>query len=269
MMRRWPRQTGSDAASGAASGTAPEPGSEASARSRSVPRQLGARWTDARLWGSVGLVVVATVLGALLLGRGGDTVLVLRAERDLAAGAVPQAVVPVAVPSEVAGGYVTVDDEIAGVLQWPVAAGDLLPRAALRATDTTVVRGVTIPVDPLHAPAGLSAGDLVDVWATPTRLGGPGWMESGSDQGADPGSSPSRVLARVLVTSVSTEGVGFGGGWGVELAVPEEDVARAVAAGRGSVIDLVTVPATEVSTQAPTDRSATAPANVDEGLTPA
>lgn len=204
-------------------------------------RQSAARWSDARLWGAVGLIGVATVLGALLLGRGGDTVLVLRADRDLAAGSPPAAVSAVPVPRSIADGYVPADGVAAGVLQWPVAAGDLLPRAALGPTTPARVRGVTIPVDPLHAPADLTAGDLVDVWATPVSRGGLATAGDGPE-----GTAPQLVLSRVPVTAVSTEGVGFGGGWGVELAVPEADVARAVAAGRASVIDLVTVPATEV-----------------------
>lgn len=208
---------------------------------RPAVRQVSARWSDARLWAAVALVTVATVLGAMLLGRGGDTVLVLRADRDLATGAEVASVSPVAVPRALAGGYLSAQEQAEGVLRWPVAAGDLVPRAALGSPTSEPVRGVTIPVDPLHAPADLAAGDLVDVWATPTSLGGGVSVDASGGQGA-----PTLVLERVPVTAVSTEGVGFGGGWGVELAVPEADVARAVAAGRGAVIDLVTVPATEM-----------------------
>ena len=209
---------------------------------RSAERQVSARWSDARLWASVILVVIATALGAILLGRGGDTVLVLRADRDLAAGATLNATSTVAVPRALADSYVTSGGGAQGVLQWPVAAGDLVPRAAIVVESTEPVRGVTIPVDPLHAPADLTAGDLVDVWATPATVGGVTVTDPGG-----PAAAPTLVLSRVPVTAVSTEGVGFGGGWGVELAVPEDDVARAVAAGRTSVIDLVAVPATSVA----------------------
>ena len=51
------------------------------------------------------------------------------------------------------------------------------------------------------------------------------------------------VLGAVRVTAVVTDGVGFAGGWGVELAVPEAQVERMVAASRTGVLDLVTVPA--------------------------
>lgn len=220
--------------------TAPDTGAREMGVGRPTVRQQPARWSDVRLWAAMVLVVVATVLGAALLGRGGDTVLVLRADRDLAAGAPVSAVSTIAVPRGLADGYVPAGADLDGVLQWPVAAGDLVPRAALTTGGDEPVRGVTIPVDPLHAPADLAAGDLVDVWATPTSAGG----MVGTDDSAP---APALVLRRVPVTAVSTEGVGFGGGWGVELAVPEEDVARAVAAGRAAVIDLVTVPPTEVS----------------------
>lgn len=208
---------------------------------RATERQMAARVSDARLWAAASLVLVATVLGALLLGRGGDTVLVLRADRDMAPGAPMGAVSTVAIPRSLASGYVSAGDDAEGVLAWPVTAGDLVPRAALIIDAAEPVRGVTIPVDPLHAPADLAAGDLVDVWATPTTVGGVVAPDAGGGTG-----SPTLVLQRVPVTAVSTDGVGFGGGWGVELAVPEADVARAVAAGRAAVIDLVTVPATEV-----------------------
>ncbi len=208
---------------------------------RAGERPTAARWAEARLWAAASLVLVATVLGALLLGRGGDTVLVLRADRDLAPGAPMEAVSTVAIPRSLASGYVPAGDGAEGVLAWPVAAGDLVPRAALTVDVAERVRGVTIPVDPLHAPADLVAGALVAVWATPTTVGGVVAPDAGGAAG-----SPTLVLQRVPVTAVSTEGVGFGGGWGVELAVPEADVARAVAAGRTAVIDLVTVPATEV-----------------------
>lgn len=223
------------------SGRTSDAGSREVLPRRGAERQVSARWSDARLWAAVSLVILATVLGALLLGRGGDTSLVLRADRDLAAGAPLGAVTAVAVPRALAGGYVSADEAAQGVLKWPVAAGDLVPRAAITEDSAGPVRGVTIPVDPRHAPADLTAGDLVDVWATPTTLGGVVTSDAAGSSG-----SPALVLERVPVTAVSTEGVGFGGGWGVELAVPESDVARAVEAGRTAVIDLVTVPATEL-----------------------
>ena len=222
------------------SGRASDAGSREVLGRRGAERQVSARWSDARLWAAVSLVIVATVLGALLLGRGGDTSLVLRADRDLAAGAPLGAVSAVAVPQALAGSYLSAGEAAQGVLKWPVAAGDLVPRAAITEHSAGPVRGVTIPVDPRHAPADLTAGDLVDVWATPTTLGGVVTDAAGSSP------SPTLVLERVPVTAVSTEGVGFGGGWGVELAVPESDVVRAVEAGRTAVIDLVTVPATEL-----------------------
>ncbi|HAN70943.1 MAG TPA: hypothetical protein DCQ36_05065, partial [Actinobacteria bacterium] len=71
----------------------------------------------------------------------------------------------------------------------------------------------------------------VDVWST------------ASDPGALAGDvRPVLVLASARVLTVATEAGGFAGSWGVELAVPEESVADVVAAGRGGVLDLVTVP---------------------------
>lgn len=204
--------------------------------SRSSPRvttrQSRARLSDVRIWAAAALVLVAALIAGSLLGREGDTTLVMSASRDLAAGAPVADLQPVAVPRHLADRYLGAQESATGVLRWPVVAGELVPRAALTDVGQRPTRLVSVPVDPLHTPAGLAAGDVVDVWVTPR-----------SDAGI-PGSetSPTRVLGEVLVTSVVTEGVGFAGGWGVELAVPEDEVEQVVAAGRSGVLDLVTVP---------------------------
>lgn len=199
---------------------------------RSAQRQSRPRWSDARIWAAAGLLAVAALLGGVVVGRGGDTVQVLAASGDLSAGASVLDLVPVAVPSTIADRYLAADADVAGVLRWPVMAGELVPASALMDSVVEPTRLVSIPVDPLHAPADLGAGDLVDVWVTPRP-----------DVGAvGAGESPALVLTDVVVTSVVTDGAGFAGGWGVELAVPESAVERMVSAGRGGVLDLVTVP---------------------------
>jgi hypothetical protein len=202
-----------------------------SAPGRVTMRQSRARLSDARVWGGLALLAVSALVGAVLLGRGEDTVVVLQATRDLSVGSAPQDLEPVAIPSSLATGYLTAADEVTGVLRWPVTAGELVPRSALAPANPRPERGVTVAVDPAHAPAGLMAGDRVDVWST------------ASDPGALAGEvRPVLVLASARVLTVATEAGGFAGSWGVELAVPEESVADVVAAGRGGVLDLVTVP---------------------------
>jgi len=185
-----------------------------------------------RVWAAAGLLMGAAVLGAVLLGRDGDAVLVLQATRPLSAGTEPVGLEAVSVPASVAAAYLVPGESIAGRLRWPVAEGELVPRAAVVTSPEDPTRLVSVPVDPLHAPAGLAVGDVVDVWVTRTDVGG----------AVASGSLPRLVLGEVTVTAVATEGVGFAGGWGVELAVPEQRVASVVEAGRTGVVDLVTVP---------------------------
>lgn len=205
---------------------------------RVTTRMTRPRWSDARIWAAAGLLAVAAILGSLMMGREGGTVLVMQAPRDLAAGAPVAGLEAIAVPAGIAGPYLTpadADQALASgiVLRWPLAAGELVPTGALAGGATAASRLVSVPVDPLHAPAGLSAGDIVDVWVTDRD-------ESGL---ASSPTDPELVLGSVRVTAVVTEGVGFAGGWGVELAVPQEQVERVVAASRTGVLDLVTVPA--------------------------
>ncbi len=184
-------------------------------------------WRDRRLWLGVGLLAGSMVVGSFVLADRSDTVLVLRATRDLAVGAGPADLVAVAVPADVAGAYVRAAEDLTGTLRWPVTAGDLLPRAALGADDLAATRAVTVAVEPLHAPAGLAPGDRVDVWSTP----------SGTDGGMS-----SLVLASVPVIGVGLDDVGLGGSFGVTLRVPADRVGDVVRAGRGFVVDLVAVP---------------------------
>ena len=87
----------------------------------------------------------------------------------------------------------------------------------------------TVPVDPLHAPVGLVAGDVVDAWVTP-RADTTSTVDAGL------------VLGSLTVAAVSAEAAGLGGELGIVLEVPAADVARIVAAARGGVLDLVAVP---------------------------
>lgn len=207
-------------------------------RGRVTTRMTRPRWSDARIWAAALLLAVAAILGSLLLGREGGTVLVMQASRALAAGAPVAGLEAIAVPVGISGPYLTsADAEQAlasgAVLRWPLTAGELVPAGALAGGAAAASRLVSVPVDPLHAPAGLGAGDIVDVWVTDRDDAG---LASGP-------ASPELVLGGVRVTAVVTDGVGFAGGWGVELAVPEEQVERVVAASRTGVLDLVTVPA--------------------------
>lgn len=195
---------------------------------REAVRQRTARLLDPRLLGGVALIGLSALAGALLLGHDEDTVTVWRATRDLSVGATIADVEPVAVPrSLVADRYVASAEDITGVLNRAVAAGELIPASAVGTSGAEGVRLVTIPVDPLHAPPDLLAGDAVDVWA------------SGDGQSTQ---SPELVLADVVVSGVSAQESGLTGQLGVVLRVPDAQVAAVVAASRRGALDLVAVP---------------------------
>jgi len=196
-------------------------------------RQSRARVLDVRVWGGLLLLLVAAVLGAALLGRESATVLVLQAGRDLSVGSRPVDTVAVAVPADLASAYVPAGEPVEGRLRWPVVAGELIPLSALAAPVASTTRTVSVSVEPGHAPAGLASGDLVDVWSTPTDVGGL----------VPDGVGPALVLADVAVVGVDPDASGFGGGMGVELAVESDRVGVLVAAARGGALDLVAVPA--------------------------
>ena len=190
---------------------------------------------DLRLWLGLVLVIGSVLLGARLLGAEDDTVLVLRATRDLAVGSPLGGLASVRVDRAAAGDGYLVEPPADGVLRWPIAAGELVPKSAVGEAFVEQVREVTIPVDPLHAPPGLQLGDLVDIWSSPRE--------------SEPG-EPSLVLAGVTVAAVPADELGIGGDMGVVLAVPADRVANVVLASRAGVVDLVAVP---VRSQLPRD----------------
>lgn len=201
-------------------------------RAPAAARQQRAGLADVRLWAAIILLAGSAALGAWALRSDGATVTVWRAVRDLSVGARPVDVEAVEVDAGLAtAGYLGPGDDLSGVLRWPVAAGELLPRGAVAGGHDVPTRRVTVPVDPLHAPVGLQAGDLVDAWATPR-----------SDAGPSVGAS-ALVLGDVAVAAVSADGLGLGGELAVVLEVPVADVPTVVAAARGGLLDLVAVPA--------------------------
>jgi hypothetical protein len=171
--------------------------------------------------------------GAAILSSGSDTVTVWQATRDLSVGSGPADLVPVEVHRSLAqGAYAAPGDDLVGVLGRPVAGGELLPRSSLVADSAEPRRRVTVPVDPMHAPAGLQVGDLVDVWSTPRDVGSI----------ASTAARPELVLAEVTVATATSDDVGIGGEVGVVLEVPRDRVSDLVAAVRAGVTDLVAVP---------------------------
>jgi hypothetical protein len=200
-----------------------EVGMGEAAIARRLPR---ARVADVRLWAGLVLVVGSVVAGARLLAADDPGVLVLRAQRDLAAGTAPTDLTAVRVPHEIAGEYVAALTGPDLVLRWPVRAGELVPAAALARPSGEPMRVVSVPVEMSALPAGLLAGEVVDVWGTP-----------------EDGRPPRLVLAAVRVAEAPAEATGLSATAAVRLRVPAADVAAVVAAARQGWVDLVVVPA--------------------------
>jgi hypothetical protein len=213
--------------------------------SPSAARLRRARWLDPRLIIGILLVLGSVVAGSTMIAATDQTVPVLAATADLAPG---QPLSPELVETrdvvldgnldryltgEVGRGYVVVR---------PVSHGELLPRSSIAAvTDDHALRYVTIPLPTAEVPAGLAAGDLVDVWQIPppdaadrtaTRLlSGVGITESGfGDDGLATAGGQASVTLAVAAS---------GGRSPAEL---EEVVGALVAAARDGLVYLTAVP---------------------------
>jgi hypothetical protein len=192
-----------------------------------------ARWRDARVLAGVALVVACVVLGVRLTSMGEPRAEVWRATRDLAAGAPVTLgdLEPVSLPlGDVAAEYLSTGTEPGGRLLRELRSGELVPVDALGAAAPSDVRLVTVPVEPLHAPADVAAGDRVDVWSTPRED-----VDSGAAR-------PALVLRAALVSGGDAGVVGVAGESGVVLEVPSADAATLLAAVRSGAVDLVRVP---------------------------
>jgi hypothetical protein len=200
-------------------------------------RRLRTDRHDVRLALGVVLVLVSVIAGSRLLGAAGDRVAVWSARTSLASGTTLRAedLVVVQVAPDGLSAYVDESTVVVGKsLTRDVAAGELLPRAALGQGPAPERRLVTVPVDPLHAPSGLARGERVDVYVSP---------KDGTSLSADGVSVlPSLVLAGALVADPGQADPGGSSAQvGVVLDVAAKDAARAVAASRGGDVDLVRV----------------------------
>lgn len=134
-------------------------------------------WRDPRLVVGLVIVAVSVLLGARLLAGADDTVTVWSAGTDLPEGSVvePQDLERSQVrftSDDLAARYLSAADLPRGmVLLRDVAAGELLPRAALGSGTGEQLAELPIALASDAVPAGLRAGELVDVWVTPPAEG--------------------------------------------------------------------------------------------------
>jgi hypothetical protein len=197
------------------------------------------RWHDPRLVIGLLLVAVAVALGAKVVGSAQAGDVVWAAARDLPAGTVVRAddVEPRTVRlGGAVGAYLDASAAApAGyVITRDVAAGELLPAAAVQADATTDdTRLVSVPVQVDHFPSGLARGQRVDVYVIPPAAAG---------AAAPP---PELVLAAARVADVSSGIRGLGATAttvGIVLAVDNDDAPDVVAAVGIGTVQLVLVP---------------------------
>jgi hypothetical protein len=131
-------------------------------------------WRNPRLLLGLVLVAASVVAGARLMAAADDTVAVWTVAHDLPAGATlhdedvrrRQVRFP---DEQTAGGYLAANADLpdAATLNRPVAAGELLPRAAIaeQAGADLVEVPISVAVDDL--PATVRQGSVVDVWVAP------------------------------------------------------------------------------------------------------
>lgn len=130
-------------------------------------------WRDPRLWIGLAIVAASILVGALVLGTSDDTVPVYAAADALGEGHVltadDLAVRRVRLDDDTASLYFPADDQLPADLRLDrdVAAGELLPRAAVTRGDTRELRQVPISVSPDQVPGTVGVGDLVDIYLRP------------------------------------------------------------------------------------------------------
>ena len=203
-----------------------------------------ARWLDARLLAGLLMVLLSVVVGAKVFADADERVEVWSVTRDLGADTplTDDDVAVVAVRlDEVAGGYVSADEDLEGlVLSRPLGKGELLPVSAVARSDADDQRRVVIEVDRFGV-AGLAKGRVVDLYVV---------RETPS---SEPPAAPELVLAGVTVgEDVKSGGSAFGGSGskaGVTLLVDQVDVPEVIDAVAHGSVYVVQVPGSGAPTR--------------------
>ena len=136
-------------------------------------------WRDPRLWIGVALVAASVLVGALVLGTSDDTVAVWAATDTMGPGHALTADdltvrrVGFADAADAAL-YLGADEQLpsGSHLLRGVAAGELLPRAAVGPGDAATLRQVPVSVASDQVPRSVGAGDVVDVYLRPSTRSG-------------------------------------------------------------------------------------------------
>ncbi len=128
---------------------------------------------NSRLVTGLSLFIIALLAATLIAKEANRTVYVWASSTELAPGnIITQADIratSVLLP-ESAKNYLSASAQIIGaVVKYRVAAGDLIPLAAIAATtDQFDLRAVPLTVESTDLPMGLTRGELIDIYAIPT-----------------------------------------------------------------------------------------------------
>jgi hypothetical protein len=185
-------------------------------------------WRDPRLWIGIVLVAASVVVGARVLAAADDTVQVWTAGSDLGAGQRVEADDLVAervrfADADALAGYFTVDDQLPADLELTrsVAAGELLPRAAVGTPDETGLVEVPVAVEPELVPPSVGPGDVVDVYVVAPISADTQAGQAGQHQPLPDG--PALAGATVVDAPEQASSFGTSGKRQLVLAVPEAD----------------------------------------------
>ena len=178
-------------------------------------------WRDPRLLIGLVLLLTSVAVGARVVALADHTVPVYAARATLPTGTPLTADVLKVARVRLTGteaGYLDAAQALprGQVLVRPVGAGEIVPLTSIAPADRLSTRPVSIPIDG-DAPAGLTAGGLVDLWASAKRrdaVGG-GYAE------------PERIASQVEVFIVRTPGTGLAASHtaAVEVLLADEELA--------------------------------------------
>jgi hypothetical protein len=179
-------------------------------------------WRDPRLWIGVAVVAASVLVGALVLGTSDDTVAVWAATDTMGPGhaltsgdlTVRRVGFADAADAQL---YLGADEQLPSGLRLlhGVAAGELLPRAAVGSGDDETLRQVPVSVASDQVPGSVGEGDVVDVYLRPSTHSG---------CAGTPVCSGQPVLAGVTVLDAPPADEAFGAQGGRMLVLGVHDI---------------------------------------------
>jgi hypothetical protein len=153
---------------------------------------------NSRLVTGLSLFIIALLAASLIAKEANRTVYVWASATELAPGnVITQSDIkatPVLLP-ESAKNYLSASAQIIGaVVKFRVAAGDLIPLAAITSTAEQLdLRAVPLTVESTDLPMGLTRGEVIDIYAIPTS-------NSISNPTSNPTSNPRSIVESTLLT---------------------------------------------------------------------